>query len=108
MRQFADAEKQQLEAKIKDHQGRQNQVVKENARRKEEASKSGASPVQSPFWKYRFLVFILCLLAFNVIFVLISEDPSSDQYAHPKYVGLVVPLMFLFNHIAIYFTTSGW
>ncbi len=37
MRQFTDAEKQELQAKIEDQQERQNQAVKEFARRKEEA-----------------------------------------------------------------------
>ncbi len=105
MRQFTDAEKQELEAKIEDQHERQGQAVKEITSKEEEASMSRALSVLSPFRKYRFLGFILCLLAFSVILVLIWQDPSSDQY---KYVCLVAPLMLLFNHIAFYFTTSGW
>ena len=118
MRQFTDAEKQELQAKIEAQQERQNQAVEEFARRKqaaeefarrnEEASMSRTLSVLGFFWKYGFLGFILCLLAFNVILVLIWEDSLYNQYAHPKYVGLVVALMLLFNHIAFYLTNKGW
>lgn len=62
----------------------------------------------SPFRKHRFLGFILCLLALNLILALFWEDTSYDRYAHPKYAGVVVALMLLFNHIAFYYTTIGW
>ena len=127
MRQFTDAEKQILQAKIKDEQVRREQAVKEIARRiEEEASKSRAVsrtpsalgslrrtlPELGSFWKYGFLGVILCLLAFNVILALIWEvplkDPLFDRHADPMYAGFVVALMLLFNHIAFYFTKSGW
>ena len=103
MRQFTDAEKQELQAKIEAQQERQNQAVEEFAR-----TMGRNFFVLGSFWKYGFLGVILCLLAFNVILVLIWEDPSFDQYAHPKYAGLVVALMLLFNHIAFYLTNKGW
>ena len=118
MRQFTDAEKQLLQAKIEDQQERQNQAVEEFARRKqaveefarryEEASMSRTLSVLGSFWKYGFLAVILCLLVFNVIMVLIWRNPFPGQYAHPMYANLVVVLMLLFNHIAFYFTKSGW
>lgn len=110
MRQFTDAEKQLLEAKIKDEQERQNQAVKEIARRKEEASKRAASPVLQFMvrfpGKYDFLGFIFCLLVFNAIFILIWRDQLSGQYTHPLYAGLVVTLMLLFDHIAYFIFPS--
>ncbi len=103
MREFNDAEKQQLQAKIKDEQERQHQTVKEIALRNEEASKSGTSTALSYFWKYGFLVIILCLLAFNVIILLLWWDFVYDRYAN-----LVVALALLFNHIVFYLTKIGW
>ena len=90
MRQFTDAEKQELQAKIEAQQERQNQAVQEITSKEEEASMGRALSVLSPYWKYRFLGVLLCLLACNVMLVPIWEDPSFDQYAHPKYAGLVV------------------
>ena len=123
MRQFTDAEKQLLQAKIKDEQERREQAVKEIARRiEEEASKSRAVsrtpsalgflrrtlPELGSFWKYGFLAVILCLLVFNVIMVLIWRNPFPGQYAHPMYANVVCALMLLFNHIAFYITNGGW
>ncbi len=118
MRDFTDAEKQELQAKIEDQQERQNQAVEEFARRKqaveefarryEEASMSRTLSVLGSFWKYGFLAVILCLLVFNVIMVLIWRDPFPGQYAHPMYANVVCALMLLFNHIAFYITNGGW
>ena len=123
MRQFTDAEKRLLQAKIKDEQERREQAVKEIARRtEEEASKSRAVsrtpsalgslrrtlPELGSFWKYGFLGVILCLLVFNVIMVLIWRDDSPDQLAHVMYANVVVALMLLFNHVAFHITKRGW
>ena len=85
MKQFTDAEKQILQAKIKDQQERR------------------ASKKESTASKYGFLGIILCLLAFNVFLLLKRQHFGFDQYGN-----LVVALMLLFNHIAFDFTTSGW
>ena len=49
------------------------------------------------------LVFIICLLVWNVALLLKRRNFSYDQY-----LNLVVALMLLFNHIAYYFTQRGW
>src|SRR5262245_7828312 len=54
-------------------------------------------------WAYAFLVLILCLVAYAVV----VADRYGDRLQHP-YMGLVVPLMLLFNHIAFQFTKTGW
>ena len=98
MREFTNAEKQQLQAKIEDEQERQNQVVKEFSRRND-----GTPKKVSPAWNYGFLGVILCLLAFNVFHLL-----NWRQFGFDRYGNLVVALMLLFNHIAFSITTKGW
>ena len=97
MRQFTDAEKQMLQAKIKDQQDRQHQTVREIARR------SDGKKRVSPAWKYGFLGLFICLIAFNVYILLDSDLSSFDQYG-----GLAIVLWILFDHIAVYFTKTGW
>ena len=115
MRQFTDAEKQQLQVKIKHEQERRDQIAEEIARRKEaEASMSRVSPVVSPLWKYGFLGFVLCLLVFSAVPILFWRDSLAGHYVHSAhyfhtiYTAPMVVLMLLFNHIAHYFTPSGW
>ena len=97
MRQLTDAEKQQLQAKIYDQQERRNLTVREIARRRDGKKR------ETPAWKYGFLGVILCLLAVNVIHLLNRRQLDFDQFG-----VLVVALMLLFNHIADYFTKTGW
>ena len=102
MRDFTDAEKQQLQAKIKTEQERQ-QAIQEVILNDEKRS-TGTWFVPN-LWKYGFLVFILCLLAFNVLILL---NWTGSSHSHVLYVSLVAALMLLFNHIAFYFTKTGW
>ncbi len=104
MRVFTDAEKQQLQAKIKDEEERQR-VLKEIAQiENEKESKRRRDIISTAFsFKYVMLVFIICLLVWNVALLLKRRNFSYDQY-----LNLVVALMLLFNHIAYYFTQRGW
>ena len=107
MREFSDAEKQQLQAKIKNEQERQQQMAQEiilNNPEDSETTSTGTWFVPN-LWKYGFLVFILCLLAFNVLILL---NWTGSSHSHVLYVSLVAALMVLFNHIAFYFTKTGW
>ena len=97
MKQFTDAEKQLMQAKIYDQQDRRHQRVREIALRRD-----GKKRV-SPAWNYGFLGVILCLLAVNVFRLLNRQHLGFDQFAN-----LVVALMLLFNHIAFSFTIKGW
>ena len=56
-------------------------------------------------WRDVLLGVTLCLLAFNVILLLRLRGFGSDQ---THYLGLVVSLMLLFNHIAFCYTKTGW
>ena len=64
----------------------------------------------SYLWKYGFLALILCFVIFNA-FILIRWwrlDDENNHIEHQSYMGLVIALILLFNHIAYYFTTKGW
>ena len=104
MRVFTDAEKQQLQAKIKDEQERQR-VLKEIAQiEKEKEAKRSRGIISTAFsYKYGFLVFILLLIVLDIhlLLPLRHYDPHS-------FLALVVTLMLLFNHIAYQFTKRGW
>lgn len=106
MKQLTHAEKQQLEAKIKDEKERQ-QALRENnpdlPETFEGASAKTGFFVWRQIWKYGFLAVILGLLAWNVINLLRWRNFDYDQYG-----GSVIGLMLLFNHIAYYFTKTGW
>ncbi len=54
-------------------------------------------------YKYGFLGFILCLLVLNVILLL-----NRRNYDYHAYLGIILTLMLLFNHIAYHFTKKGW
>ena len=109
MRQLTDAEKQQLEGKIDKFQKRQ-QTLRENNPDLPKTLEAALAETGGArkfglnyFWKYGMLAIILCLLAFNV-FQLLRWRGSNDYLN----VNLVVALMLLFNHIAIFFTKIGW
>ena len=104
MRVFTDAEKQQLQAKIKDEQERQR-VLKEIAQienEKESKRKKGIISTALSY-KYGFLVLIICLLVWDVTSLLERRNSGYDQYG-----SLIIVLILLFNHIAYQFTKKGW
>ena len=106
MRGFSDAEKQQLQAKIKNEQERQQQMAQEiilNNPEDSETTSTGTWFVPSNLWRYGFLGVIICLLAFNGLILL-----KWGNFNHVPYVNLVVALGLLFHHIAFYFTKTGW
>ena len=109
MKQLTDAEKQELAAKIKDEQERQQNLRETNPDLPEsfEAASAKTGIIQKfasrRLWKYGFLGIVLCLLAFSVMNLLRSRNFGYDQYGGP-----VIGLILLFNHIAYYFTTKGW
>ena len=105
MKQLTDTEKQELEGKIKAEQERQ-QTLHEMYPSPPENSKEASAETgftSSYIWKYGFLAFILCLLAFNVFILFKWRKFGYDEYIVP-----MVTLMLLFNHIAYYLTTKGW
>ena len=109
MKQLTDAEKQELAAKIKDEQERQQNLRESNPDLPESFEAASAKTgivgkfVPKRFWKYGLLGIILCLLAFGVMNLLQSRNFGYDQYG-----SLVIGLMLLFNHIAFNFTKTGW
>ena len=98
MRQFTDAEKQELQAKIKDEQERQKQLVEELAQQKD-----GPPRRSSTAGKFIYLGIVLCLLAFNVFILLNVRHIRPDQFG-----GLIFALWATFDCIAVYFTKAGW
>ncbi len=110
MKQLTDAEKQQLEGKIKKEQERQ-QTLRETNPDLPESFEAASTKTLLPkrfatkhLWKYGLLGIILCLLAFNVFQLLKWKNFGSNEYLN---INLVVALMLLFNHIAFYFTKAG-
>ncbi len=104
MRVFTDVEKQQLQTKIKDEQERQR-VLKEIAQiEKEKEAKRRKGIISTALsYKYGFLGLILCLLILDVILLF-----SLQSYDYHTYLGPMVLLVLLFNHIAWHFTKKGW
>ena len=109
MKQFTDAEKQQLQGKIKKEQERQQTLRETNPDLPESFEKASAKTgllrkvVPNTLRKYGMLGLILCLLVFNVLHLLKWQDFAYDEYAN-----LIVVLMLFFNHIAYNFTKTGW
>ena len=103
MRVFTDVEKQQLQTKIKDEQERQR-VLKEIAQiEKEKEAKRRKGIISTALsYKYGFLGLILCLLILDVILLF-----SLQSYDYHTYLGPMVLLVLLFNHIAWNFTKRG-
>ena len=97
MRQFTDAEKRQLQSKIKDQQERHNQAVRDIARRRDGKKR------ESPTFKYGYLVFIVLLLTFSVYILLKGDLSDLHQYG-----TVILVLWLLFDHIAVYLTKTGW
>lgn len=86
MRQFTEAEKQQLRAKIKDQ--------KERRLKGFESESSNA--------KHSFLILILIPLSLIVINLLVFRSFGIEEFGL-----LVITLLALFEHIAVHFTKSG-
>lgn len=105
MKQLSDTEKQELERKIKDEQERQQILREMDPNPPEDSNETSAVTTftLSYIWKYGFLAFILCLLAFNVFIFFKWQKFGYDEYLVP-----MVTLMLLFNHVAYYLTTKGW
>ena len=101
---FTDAEKQQLQAKIKDEQERQRVLRKiaQVENEKEPKRRRGVLLTALSF-KYGFLGLILCLLVLNVIILLLFGWRNIP----PTYFGFMIALGLLFNQIALYFTKKG-
>ena len=104
MKTFTDTEKQQLQAKIKDEQERQ-QVLKEIAQIENEKETKRMKGIISTAlsYKYGFLAIIICLLIWNVVPLSKWRNFDYDQYGN-----LIIALVLLFNHIAYQLTKRGW
>ena len=107
MRVFTDAEKQQLQAKIKDEQERQR-VLKEivQIENEKEAKRMKGIISKALSFKYGFLMLIICLLVRDVTFLLERLERRNVDY--DEYGNLMIVLMLLFNHIAFFITEKGW
>ena len=109
MKQLTDAEKQQLEGKIKKEQERQHTLRETNPDLPESFEKASEKTgllrktVPNALRKYYMLGLILCLLVLNVLHLLKYQD-----FAYGEYGNLIIALMLFFNHIAYNFTKTGW
>ena len=98
MRQLTDPEKQELQEKSP------------NPAEDSKWASAVTRFTSSYLWKYGFLALILCFVIFNA-FILIRWwrlDDENNHIEHQSYMGLVIALILLFNHIAYYLTTKGW
>ena len=104
MKVFTDTDKQQLQAKIKDEQERQ-QALRESIQieKEKEAKRSKGIISTALSFKYGFLVLIICLLIWEMASLLKWRNFGYNQYGN-----LMVGLMLLFNHIACFVTKRGW
>lgn len=114
MKQLTDTEKQQLDAKIKEEEKRQQTLREANPDLPKNfktalTETSGISGmrrlVPKGLWKYGLLGLILCLLAYNVFQFFRWRDLGSDKLIN---LNLLLALMLLFNHVAFNFTKTGW
>ena len=105
MKQLTDTEKLELASKIKDEQEGQQTLGEKYPNPPENSKEASAITgfLSSNLWKYGVLSIILCLLAFYVFIFFRWRNFDYDSF-----LGPVVGLMLLFNHIAYYLTTKGW
>ena len=104
MKVFTDAEKQQLQAKIEDEQERQRALREIAQIESDKESKRSRDIISTAFsFKYGTLGFILFMLIGYAILL-----PPWQNYDYHIYLGHIVLLMVLFNHIALHFTKKGW
>ena len=103
MRVFTDAEKQQLQAKIKDEQERQR-VLREIAQVESEKESNRRRGIISTALSYKYVMlgFLLLVLIGYVILL------PPQNYSYHNYLGPITLLMVIFNHIAWNFTKRGW
>ncbi len=87
MRQFTEAEKQQLQEKIKDYQERRLK----------------GSESESSNAKYSFLILILIPSSLIVINLLVFRSFGIEEFG-----VIVIILLALFGHIATHFAKAGW
>ncbi len=110
MRQLTDAEKQQLEGKIKKEQERQQTLREKNPDLPESFEKASAKTgfarkiSLKHLWKYGLLGLIFCLLAYNVFRFLTWHNLGSNRLFN---LNILVALMLLFTHIGFNFTKTG-
>ena len=102
MRVFTDAEKQQLQAKIKDEQERQ-QVLRESLRIENEKESKRKKGIISTALSYKYSMLGLILL----LIVLTMGQLPLQNYDSYTYLLPIVTLMLLF-HIAYHFTKKAW
>ena len=103
MRVFTDAEKEQLQAKIKDEQERQR-ALRESIQIEKEKESRGKGIISTALsYKYSMLGFILFLIVLNIFLLLPLRNYDSHTYLVP-----MITLMLLFKHIAYHFTKKGW
>ena len=111
MKQLTDTERQELETKIQKEKERQQALRASNPDLPESFEEASAKTgifrefVPGFFWKYGFLVLLLCLLAANVLVFFKGQDSDSKTFFN---LNLMVALMLLFNYVAYYLTTKGW
>ena len=103
MRVFTDAEKQQLQAKIKDEQERQR-VLKEIAQIESEKESKRSKGIISIALSYKYIM--LGFLLFVLIGYVLLLPPQ--YYSSHNYLGPITLLMVILNHIAWNFTKRGW
>ncbi len=102
MRVFTDAEKQQLQAKIKDEQERQR-MLREIAQIENEKEAKRRQGIISTALSYKYVM--LGFLLFVLIGYIILLPPQN--YSYHNYLGPITLLMVIFNHIAWNFTKRG-
>ena len=102
MKTFTDAEKQQLQAKIKDEQERQR-ALKEIAQTESEKESNRRRGIISTALSYKYVM--LGFLLFVLIGYVILLPPQN--YSYHNYLGPITLLMVIFNHIAWNFTKKG-
>ena len=103
MRVFTDAEKQQLQAKIKDEQKRQR-VLRESIQIEKDKESKRRRGIISTVLSYKYIM--LGFLLFMLIGYLILLPPQN--YSYHNYLGPITLLMVILNHIAWNFTKRGW
>ena len=104
MRIFTNAEKQELQSKIREEQERQRVLEERIQIEKEKEAKRSRGVISTVLSvKYGFLLVILCLLAFSVWALL----PFGWRIDFSGNLSLGVVLGLLFNHIAWHFTKKG-
>ena len=82
MKQVSNTEKPELETKIKDEEERQHGLQETNPNTPEESKIATVATrfTSSYLWKYGVLVFLLCLLAYNLFHLLKFRNLGVSAY----------------------------